>query len=303
MRVYERSLKAGLTAVISLFLAGGLSVAGIPSASALAASAQAIRVSAGSTSATSVAQPSFDTQLLVLINRFRIANGRPPLTVLADLSDRATAWSAHLRAVGTLSHDRNLGSQAAAVCSVSAIRENVAFADAATPSRLLTDYLNSPPHRANLLATDVRFLGLGTVTSRSPSDPGASRFWNTMKFVGGRCPVSLGTRTAYSASSTLMSGPATATKGRLIPITIDVRTRTSHGSWVAVYFTSTRTRATTLIATVQTRTTSGAGRAIARFSTYATTTGSYLAIYGGGRVTSASADLGSSSRLAVTVAN
>ena len=303
MGFYKRTSKIGLTGAMCLLVVGGANVSLTPSAAAAfvtTATASSIATRA-SVSPAAVSTPSFDTQLLVLINRFRIANGRQPLTLLADLSDRATAWSSHLRAVGALSHDRNLGSQAAAVCSVRAIRENVAYADAVTPSRLLTNYLNSPPHRANLVATDVRFIGLGTVTSASRTASGSARYWNTMKFVGGRCPSSSDTRTSYHSSTIAVKGSATSVKGRLIPLTIDVHTRTSHPSWVAVYFTSSTTHVTSLITTALARPTSVQGLAVLRFSTHATSTGVYTAVYGGGRLTSSQADLGSTGRHVVSV--
>lgn len=303
MGIQKRTSKVGLRAVTCMLVVGGFGASLTPSAAAALVTKAAVSSTAARASVAPVvvAKPSFDTQLLVLINRFRIANGRQPLTLLADLSDRATAWSSHLRAVGTLSHDRNLGSQAAAVCSVRAIRENVAYADAVTPSRLLTNYLNSPPHRANLLATDVRFIGLGTVTSASRTASGSARYWNTMKFVGGTCPSSSDTRTSYHSSTIALKGSATSVKGRLIPLTIDVHTRTSHPSWVAVYFTSSTTHVTSLITTALARPTSAEGLAVLRFSTHATSTGVYTAVYGGGRLTSSQADLGSTGRHVVSV--
>lgn len=303
MGIGKRSSKVGLTAVTCMLVVGGLGASLAPSAAAALGTKPAISSIAARASVTpsAVVKPPFDTQLLILINRFRIANGRVPLTVLADLSDRATAWSSHLRAVGSLSHDHNLSSEAAAVCSVRAIRENVAYADATTPARLLTNYLNSPPHRANLLATDVRFIGLGTVTSSSRTASGSARFWNTMKFVGGRCPASSVTSTSYHSSTVSLKGQISAAKGRLISLAVGVRSRSSHPSWVAVYFTSSKTHVTTLIMTAQARPTSVPGFAVLRLSTHATSTGAYTAIYGGGRVASSAADLGATARHVVTV--
>ena len=275
----------------------GVGVAQASSASSMAAvqGRGAVAISASQPKPAAASTPSFDTQLLTLVNRFRIAYGRQPLTLLADLSERAIAWSGHLRQVGSLSHDRNLGAQAAAVCSVRSVRENVAYADSVAPAALLTDYINSAPHRANLLATDVRYIGLGTVTGVSPQNPSATRYWNTIKFVGGRCPTSVA-KTQYRPSTTSIKAVSVVPRTHLITMSIDVQTATTHASWVAVYFTSRVTHLTRLITVIEVRATSTTGRAVARFATHATTSGTYTAVYGGSRVTASSADLGSVAR-------
>ena len=242
----------------------------------------------------------YDVQLLALINRIRLSNARVPLLVLADLSDRAVAWSTHLRKVGALSHDRGLSDQAAALCAVRAIRENVAYADSATPAQLLADYLASPPHRANLLAADVRYVGIGTVTSPAPGDPSAKRFWNTTKFVGGRCPGSA-VSNQYRPSSMSVSGQRSARRDQLIGITIELRTATSHPSWVALYFTSSATRVTSLISLVLAAPSSIPTRSRFTVPTHVRTSGTYTAVYAGGRIGSSLADLGSSARHIVSV--
>lgn len=292
-----RSIVAAACAAVLGFTAVGLA----PTSSASSVTTRgAVTISASTPTRDAAAAPSFDTQLLALINRFRISYGRQPLTMLADLSERSVNWSAHLRQVGALSHDRNLGAQAAAVCSVRSVRENVAFADAVTPSALLTDYINSAPHRANLLATDVRYIGLGTVTGASPQSPAVTRSWNTMKFVGGRCPAPVA-KTRYQVSTLSIAAASSSMPARLIAMRVDVRTATSHPSWVAVYFTSASTHQTRLITVVQARTTSILGHAVAQFATRATTSGTYTAVYGGSRVTASAADLGSVARHSVTV--
>ena len=292
-----RSIVAAACAAVLGFTAVGLA----PTSSASSVTTRgAVTISASTPTRDAAATPSFDTQLLALINRFRISYGRQPLTILADLSERSVNWSAHLRQVGALSHDRNLGAQAAAVCSVRSVRENVAFADAVTPSALLTDYINSAPHRANLLATDVRYIGLGTVTGASPQSPAVTRYWNTMKFVGGRCPAPVA-KTRYRPSTTSITAGSLAQRTHLITMSVGVQTATTHPSWVAVYFTSTATHLTRLITVIQVRATSTPGRAVARFATHATTSGTYTAVYGGSRVTASAADLGSVARHSVTV--
>jgi len=281
--------------------------AAVPTATAVSQNSASTKLAASVESTShrlgAVATPvaPFDTQLLALVNRFRIANGRSPLTALADLTDRASLWSGHLRDVGALSHDASLGTQAAAICSVRAIRENVADADEATPAQILANYVASPPHRANLLAADVRYVGIGTVSSASPAVAGGLRFWNTMKFVGGRCPSSAQTQTQYRSSSVTIAMPASARKRQLVTMSIFVRTTSSHPSWVAVYFTSKATGVTSLITLAPSRNTSVSGQARLTFSTHATSSGTYTAVYGGARIGSRIADLGSVARHSVSV--
>jgi uncharacterized protein YkwD len=252
-------------------------------------------------SAAAASTPPFDTSLLALINRLRLANGRRPLLMLADLNDRATQWSAHLRRVGALSHDAGLSSQASAVCSVRAIRENVAFADEATPRQLLANYVASPPHRANLLANDVRFIGLGTVTSHTPGSPLMLRYWNTMKFVGGSCPRAKTAVTRYSASSVTVTSPDAVQGRQLINLRVEVRSSSAHLAWVSVYFTSSTNSRTSLIAVLRMQTLPNAGLATASFSTYSSTSGTFTAVYGGGRTGPGRADLGAVARHGILV--
>ena len=294
---------AARPALLACLIAG----AAVPAATAVSQNSASTKIVASVQSTShhtgAVAWPSapFDTQLLALVNRFRIANGRSPLTVLADLTDRASRWSGHLSDVGALSHDANLSTQAAAICSVRTIRENVAFADQATPAQILANYVASPPHRANLLAADVRYVGIGTVSSASPTVPGGLRFWNTMKFVGGRCPSSAQTQTQYRSSAITIAMTAAARKRQLVNMVIDVRTSSSHPSWVAVYFTSKATGLTSLITLAESRPTSVSGQARLTFTTHATRSGTYTAVYGGARIGSRGADLGSVARHSISV--
>ena len=292
---------AARPAVFACLLTG----AAIPAATAMPLNPATSAVSAGHVAvgrATSVVDASapFDTQLLALVNRFRIAHRRPPLTALADLADRATAWSTHLRDVGSLSHDANLSAQAAAICSVREVRENVAFADMATPAQLLAAYIASPLHRANLLATDVRFVGIGTVSQVSPVVAPALRYWNTMKFVGGRCPSTAQTATRYLKTAVSISMPRVVPKRQMVNLAIRVRT-TSLLPWVAVYFTSKRTGATSLVALSPAGLATPDGYAHLNVSVAATRSGTYIAVYGGGRIGARTADLGSVGRHVIVV--
>ena len=91
------------------------------------------------------------------INAERADNGLRPLTMRTDLNDVAQGWANHMASVGLLSHNPNLTSQ---VANWQTVGENVGEGpDVAT---LDTAFWNSPGHRANILDTSYRDVGIGT---------------------------------------------------------------------------------------------------------------------------------------------
>lgn len=125
-----------------------------------------------------------ERRLAVLVNRVRARKGLPQLRYSADISNRADPWARLLgrpRFSGRLAHDPDFFTDIRRACRVATSgAENVAARqDRAMPRRsttarraargLLRQYLNSPPHRANLLDPAATHFGVATVMrTRSP---------------------------------------------------------------------------------------------------------------------------------------
>ena len=91
------------------------------------------------------------------INAERADNGLRPLTMRSDLNEVAQGWSDHMAAVGLLSHNPKLTTQ---VANWQTVGENVG--EGPDVPTLDTAFWNSPGHRANILDTSYRDVGIGT---------------------------------------------------------------------------------------------------------------------------------------------
>ncbi|MCG8492227.1 MAG: CAP domain-containing protein [Sneathiellales bacterium] len=106
-----------------------------------------------------------ENELISLINKIREENNIPALTEDARLDDAAGKHAAYMLQTGTLSHtgrkessfmkrilDEGYPAKAAA--------ENVAEG-AKKPEEVVKLWMNSPPHKANILHPDYRNIGVG----------------------------------------------------------------------------------------------------------------------------------------------
>jgi hypothetical protein len=92
-------------------------------------------------------------------NAARQAHGLAPYVVAADLAAVARRHSAEMAAKQSLYHNPNLGSE---VTGWQVVGENVG--DGGTVDSIQNAFMNSPAHRANILAKDYTQVGIGTVT-------------------------------------------------------------------------------------------------------------------------------------------
>jgi uncharacterized protein YkwD len=123
---------------------------------------------------------SFDQHLLADINSARTAHGLRRLTVVAGTTDVAHGWTCHQAANRVLSHNQRLGAQLATHGSRlwTTYAENVGYVAAtAGAGALFRAYMNSAPHRANILDPSARYVGIWSMR-------GGSFRWNTIDFVG-----------------------------------------------------------------------------------------------------------------------
>ncbi|MET3808754.1 uncharacterized protein YkwD [Nakamurella sp. UYEF19] len=153
-------------------IAGSVGSASVGSASLAAAAPMA-----------SLAQAvSFDAQMVQLVNRARASVGAPAVTEAKGLTQLSVWWSSQMQNGSTgynLQHNPNAWTMVTSygASNRTSWGENVAWSSSTgtTAAQLFTAYMNSPDHKANILAPNYRFIGMGTVT-------GAHGLFNTTEF-------------------------------------------------------------------------------------------------------------------------
>ena len=132
---------------------------------------------AAATTVNSVRLNSYEATLVADINSTRAAHGMRALVVVAGATDVARRWSWHLAAAQALSHNPYLVTnlEQAGSSAWMMISENVGDASATDPGALFSAYMNSAPHRANILDPSARYVGVGVVQHGTLA-------WNTLDF-------------------------------------------------------------------------------------------------------------------------
>lgn len=148
----------------------------------LLVSADPMARSAHAASYTPTTLSSFDSKLVYFINRARENRGLPRLIVVAGTTDVAHNWSCKLASSRILAHNGNLVTalEKHGSANWTTYAENVGYVYGTDSAHdLFRAYMNSPGHRANILARSNKFIGTWT--------KGGSGFrWNTIDFVGSR---------------------------------------------------------------------------------------------------------------------
>lgn len=120
----------------------------------------------GRPEATPVAEAAART--LELVNRERASAGLASLTLDNEVNGIAADWSAKMAAEEKLSHNGDYLSEASMRrLNATTVGENVAFADSIEEIHSL--FMNSPPHRANILQADFRQVGIAAVRTAGGS--------------------------------------------------------------------------------------------------------------------------------------
>ncbi|CAL9355857.1 CAP domain-containing protein [Streptomyces sp. enrichment culture] len=106
-----------------------------------------------------------ETEVVALTNRERAAAGLPPLAADPPLTRAARAHSADMVARDFYAHTAPDGSRpwdraAAAGAARRSIGENIACGQR-SPAEVVTGWMNSPGHRANILKPDFTHIGIG----------------------------------------------------------------------------------------------------------------------------------------------
>jgi hypothetical protein len=150
---------------------------------------------------------AFGGRLVTLINQARAQHGLKALTVTSGTSTVATSWTQHLDQQQALSHNPDLGHQLETHGSPNwtAYGENVGDGPTSSADTLFQAYMNSPEHRANILGSAYRYLGIGVVFDGSTA-------WNTLDFVDQYSTPKPRTTTTQPAPSTTKTTTRTAPK-------------------------------------------------------------------------------------------
>src|SRR5262245_28275006 len=113
-------------------------------------------------SATTVAVREAPARIMTLINRDRAAAGLTPLGNHPAAQRIADGWSRQMAAAGQLAHnDRFLSLRSLAQLRATMVGENVAVAGSL--ERIHQLFMDSPPHRRNILQPDFRLVGIAAV--------------------------------------------------------------------------------------------------------------------------------------------
>lgn len=139
----------------------------------IAVSAAAESAPPSGSAAAAATAPSIESALLSAMNHARVTRNRPPLRAISTLQRPARDQSRYLVVLGVLDHDGRDGSPfwtrlfAAGFPRGHTLGENLAMVpgcgiDAA--KRTVQLWLNSPPHRANLLNPVFRWAGVGAAS-------------------------------------------------------------------------------------------------------------------------------------------
>lgn len=148
------------------------------SAAPAVATASRATQAAAPVAAAAPADPSVEGQVLALTNQERAKAGCGPLVADSRLATLARAFSADMRDRNFFSHTNPDGvdpfqrAQAAGITNMRA--ENIAMGQP-DPASVMTAWMNSAGHRANILNCSLRTLGVGVAT-------GAGGPWWTQDF-------------------------------------------------------------------------------------------------------------------------
>jgi uncharacterized protein YkwD len=125
----------------------------------------------------SVAKPSeasaYQSRILVLVNAERTKAHLRPLSLVACADGYADSWSANIARTGNLVH-QNLGPLVNG-CQASNAGENIATGHV-TADAMMTMWMNSPGHRANILNPIYTNIGVGATKTSAGAWYGVQDF-------------------------------------------------------------------------------------------------------------------------------
>jgi uncharacterized protein YkwD len=103
------------------------------------------------------AQSAYESRILVLVNA-----GLRPLVMISCADTYANNWAATMARTGTFAHQSL--SPIMSACSARRAGENIAYGNVSADA-MMTMWMNSPGHRANILNGAYTHIGIGAVQS------------------------------------------------------------------------------------------------------------------------------------------
>jgi uncharacterized protein YkwD len=155
--VTRRSRFAASTAVAAVALAG---LSACNPMHPTVPSPAAPKPPATSTPTAPTAAAAYESRILVLVNAERAKAGLRPLAMIGCADNYANSWAATMARTGTFAH-QSLGPILSA-CSARGAGENIAYGSV-TADAMMTMWMNSPGHRANILNGAYTHIGIGAV--------------------------------------------------------------------------------------------------------------------------------------------
>jgi uncharacterized protein YkwD len=154
-----RALAKGLAAAVAV-AAAAIAVAGSPPPPPLPPRSALAERPAPSAPATG----SYEKRILELVNRERTRRGLRPLRLATCADGYASRWSAELARSERLYHQSLRPIQRS--CRARDVGENIGYGKVSA-EKMVDLWMNSRPHRANILNPRFSSIGIGAVRSRS----------------------------------------------------------------------------------------------------------------------------------------
>lgn len=165
-----RSLCVAILAAVVLVPIGASSAAaatgsGVQSTFKSSATQKAKRLARTGTTVVVAPRPptvSYADRVLTLTNAQRTSRGLRALAFSSCADRFADTWAGTLAGTGTLAHQPL--TPILTTCRATGVGENVAYGNV-TPEQLVTMWMNSSGHRANILKSSFTHIGIGAVTA------------------------------------------------------------------------------------------------------------------------------------------
>lgn len=129
---------------------------------------------AASARSTTALDDAYESRIVQLVNVHRTAAGLGRLTVSACADRFAEQWSATMASTGVFAHRSSL-SPLLSTCAATAVGENIAYGSV-SPDQLMSLWMHSPGHRANILDPRFTVIGVGAVRTASGRVYGTQNF-------------------------------------------------------------------------------------------------------------------------------
>ena len=107
---------------------------------------------------------AYESRILVLVNAERAKLGEHALTLVSCAQNFADSWAHTMASTGNFAHQSL--SPIMSACSARGAGENIAYGNVSA-DQMMTMWMNSPGHKANILNASYTGIGIGAVKTSS----------------------------------------------------------------------------------------------------------------------------------------